>query len=1384
MLRSMNTVRVVCLIFCAALIFGCGSTDQPVPVDDIHEEPEVSDKTEITEPLPDTEITVPPTDLTLKSVEPSEGKTAGGELVVLKGSGFEQGMDVLFGSLPAPEVSVLSAIVAHVRTPAHKPGPVNVSILKENGDSLVLQDAFLFRDMLLVKSIEPNEGPVQGGTPVTLRGDGFTNGTKVLIGGRLAIGIQVIDRTTILAVTPPGKHGKSQILISTNWTNAELKKGFTYTQAPELTTIDPVSAAIDTPTVITLTGRGLKDSTVVTVGGKDAPRIDGDGDSWLSVQAQSSQSGPADIWIGNDDGEALLASAFTFYSLTGSNGLEILNVFPSEGPEKGGEILQVTAYNLQPFGNKVFIGGKLAPFKELHLDENRITVFSPPGQGVQDITLENEIGSDTLNSAFNYVLKPKLTKISPTEGPLSGGQQMTIVGSNFNEMSEVFVGALPATVLQSTPNSLTIKTPPGSPGAADIKVVGSGGHAILEDAYNYMPANGPQIYAITPNYGAIAGNTLIHLYGAGFKGNGTVRFGNNNSNNVIRESSTEFTARAPKADAAGVVDVALILAGTELLLTDVYSYFDPYSPYGGSWGPPIDGTVNITVLDIYETSPIENAFVMLGSDPATPYQGLTDDRGQITFSAPDISGPQMVTAAKLQYTAFSVVQYDTENVTVHLIPYNPPSPGGGGGGEGLPFGHLTGSIHGLGKYVVLPPVGCASLAEKGMIGGGASSQCKPCQSDEECVADGNICVNVANEGLHCVQPCGSTADCGENYLCGGVGNSQTGCLPHPGEKAAYCQTTSYNLWEAPPTPHPFLGPEDDGTRAWADENNDYWMKTRLGELAVICVGGVIRDPKDKVGSFIPMVMGIKRHVEPIPGEELPNNDITLNIPLNHIVPLRLDGAPLSHTNGVTGIEEPTLTTLEAALDFGAEGYWQVAYYTEMAQDNFALTAQPSTLSGDLEGASYAFKALVSAGLTAESGTQANKIKVLDTDRMFAFENGNWSVIKSGIPKDVHALWGSSKSNIWAVGADGLIAHGKVGSWFPQFSPTNSHLHAVWGTAANEVCAVGDNGIAVRFNGATWTLDETGVSNPLYDIWGTAPDNLFAVGQGVALHRDTQGWNVIEGHPGGSLFGVWGPNPTELWAVGEKGRFHTYDGANWSSQTIANSAITLRAISGENDSVWVVGDLGTVLQWTPDSGWEQLDVPTKENLHAVSVHESGEVFAAGARGTLLHFDGLGWTVTNAPKYGGDLRAIWTQNTGEITSIAAGTQVVSLGPMLSFPEIGDPIMVGPGNVSTFSYHLNWTVKPSVLPTFNFVEMLWNGSFPVWWNVIEAETMDITFPNLLAIKGISPFPNMGTVNLVVNRVLKPGVSVDNFDFWDTYNRSGWKSWAKDQVSFTPPN
>ena len=57
---------------------------------------------------------------------------------------------------------------------------------------------------------------------------------------------------------------------------------------------------------------------------------------------------------------------------------------------------------------------------------------------------------------------------------------------------------------------------------------------------------------------------------------------------------------------------------------------------------------------------------MLGTDPATPFQGTTDARGQLTFSDMRLAGAQLVTAFKEGYDAITVTSVRAENLTVFL----------------------------------------------------------------------------------------------------------------------------------------------------------------------------------------------------------------------------------------------------------------------------------------------------------------------------------------------------------------------------------------------------------------------------------------------------------------------------------------------------------------------------------------------------------------------------------------------------------------------------------------------------------------------------------------------------------------------------------------------
>ena len=68
-------------------------------------------------------------------VDPASGPAAGGNVVTVRGSGFDPTTSVQFGTTPAPHVEVLSQTKLAVTVPAHGPGVVDIIVSTEYGSS-------------------------------------------------------------------------------------------------------------------------------------------------------------------------------------------------------------------------------------------------------------------------------------------------------------------------------------------------------------------------------------------------------------------------------------------------------------------------------------------------------------------------------------------------------------------------------------------------------------------------------------------------------------------------------------------------------------------------------------------------------------------------------------------------------------------------------------------------------------------------------------------------------------------------------------------------------------------------------------------------------------------------------------------------------------------------------------------------------------------------------------------------------------------------------------------------------------------------------------------------------------------------------------------------
>lgn len=106
----------------------------------------------------------------------------------------------------------------------------------------------------------------------------------------------------------------------------------------------------------------------------------------------------------------------------------------------------------------------------------------------------------------------------------------------------------------------------------------------------------------------------------------------------------------------------------------------------------------------------------------------------------------------------------------------------------------------------------------------------------------------------------------------------------------------------------------------------------------------------------------------------------------------------------------------------------------------------------------------------------------------------WVEVTSGTTYDLKGVWGTSATDVWAVGKRGVILHYNGTSWSSQQSPVTADLLSIWGRSASDIYAVGAQGTYIHYNGTQWSKVTTGfqTTNNIWDITGTSDTIFFAL----------------------------------------------------------------------------------------------------------------------------------------------------------------------------------------------------------------------------------------------------------------------------------------------------
>jgi hypothetical protein len=280
---------------------------------------------------------------TVTSVSPSEGPMVGNLSVTVTGTNFIGAVEVDFGTQASASFSVTSPSTITATAPSSvSPGAVNVTVVTPSGTSARSPaDRFTYVAAPTIVGLSPDNGPVSGGTTVTITGTNLSEASGVTFNGVPATGVVVNSSTSVSAVAPaqttPAPFGAT-VQVTTPGGTAGDGSGsdvFSYTPVvPTITSVSPNSNTSLGDSLVTVTGTGFTTDATVDFGSSGALEGDVTVNSSTSLTANSPAGSPGtvDITVTTSGGTSAVTSAdeFTYVSETPT-----MEIMPSTGNNPG-----------------------------------------------------------------------------------------------------------------------------------------------------------------------------------------------------------------------------------------------------------------------------------------------------------------------------------------------------------------------------------------------------------------------------------------------------------------------------------------------------------------------------------------------------------------------------------------------------------------------------------------------------------------------------------------------------------------------------------------------------------------------------------------------------------------------------------------------------------------------------------------------------------------------------------------------------------------------------------------------------------------------------------------------------------------------------------------
>ncbi len=570
---------------------------------------------------------------TVTGTDPGTSPIAGGGTLTITGTNLEGVTAVTVGGTTVTDVTVSGTTVTLTIPAGATAGDVPITLVFPAGTlpagTLTYIDDGSIAD---ITGITPTTSSTVGGGTLTITGTGLGGATGVTIGGIDADDFTVNGDGTSITVTIPATEVADPVAVLITFPAGQVDAGTLTYVAPEVTGIDPAQGPTGGDTLVTLTGTGLTGATGVSFGGSAGLDLTVVSDTELTVRAPAHAAGVVDVVIAFPGADATLPDGYEY--LADGTGVVVAGITPGDSPVAGGGTLTITGTGLDAVTG-VTIGDVAVDGITVNGDGTELTLTIPASEvvGQLPVVLTTPAG-DVLAGGLTYI-GSTATDLTPTQGPISGGTDVTVTGTDLGAVTAVEVDGLPATGVVAAATTVTFTTPAHPVGTATVVLIQPGLDLTLTDAFTYLDdGSGAAVTGLSPDTVPLAGGTTVTLTGTGLgAATGVTVDGVPAADVVVAPDGSTITFTAPPGSTPSTATVEVVFPAGELPAGDLTYADDGSQATVGDLQPPtvpLDGGTTVTITG----TGLGNATgVTVGGVPAADVV-VAPDGSTITFTAP------------------------------------------------------------------------------------------------------------------------------------------------------------------------------------------------------------------------------------------------------------------------------------------------------------------------------------------------------------------------------------------------------------------------------------------------------------------------------------------------------------------------------------------------------------------------------------------------------------------------------------------------------------------------------------------------------------------------------------------------------------------------------